>query len=263
MPTASAPAKLDQRVWAGLLTLYLVWGSTYLAVAVAVTTIPPFLMAGVRFGLAGLIVLTWSVVRDGRSFALPTRGELRDSAIVGTLLLSGGMGLAAFGELTVPSGITALLVALMPAWIAVMSRVAFGERLPGLALAGIVAGFVGIGILAAPSIVGGTGALEPVGLVAVLLSPVAWAAGSVFASHRATLPAKPLVATGLQMAFGGVVLIAMAAVTGEFERLDLAAITPRSLAAFVYLLVMGSLVAFTVFGWMIRKAPLPLIATYA
>ena len=143
MPTANAPAKTDGRVWAGLLTLYLVWGSTYLAVAVAVTTIPPFIMAGIRFGLAGLIVLAWSVARDGRSFVPPSRREWRDSAIVGTLLLSGGMGLAAFGELTVPSGITALLVALMPAWIAVMSRVAFGERLPGLALIGIVAGFVG------------------------------------------------------------------------------------------------------------------------
>ena len=263
MPTANAPAKTGGRVWAGLLTLYLVWGSTYLAVAVAVTTIPPFIMAGIRFGLAGLIVLAWSVARDGRSFVPPSRREWRDSAIVGTLLLSGGMGLAAFGELTVPSGITALLVALMPAWIAVMSRVAFGERLPGLALIGIVAGFVGIAILATPSIVGGTGALEPVGLTAVMLSPIAWAAGAVFASHRASLPSKPLVATGLQMLIGGGVLLVMAAVTGEFGRLDLGAITARSVAAFVYLLVMGSLVAFTVFGWMIRKAPLPLVATYA
>jgi drug/metabolite transporter (DMT)-like permease len=263
MPTTRASGTLDQRVWAGLLTLYLVWGSTYLAVAVAVATIPPFIMAGVRFGLAGLLLLTWSVARDGRSFVPPSPREWRDSAIIGTLLLSGGMGLAAFGELTVPSGITALLVALMPAWIAVMSRAAFGERLPRLALIGIVAGFVGIAILAAPSIVGGTGAIEPVGLTAVMLSPIAWAAGSVFASHRATLPAKPLVATGLQMVTGAGVLLVMAAVTGEFGRLDLGAITPRSFAAFVYLIVMGSLVAFTVFGWMLRKAPLPLVATYA
>jgi drug/metabolite transporter (DMT)-like permease len=263
MPTAQTPANRDGRIWAGLLTLYLVWGSTYLAIAVAVETIPPFLMAAVRFGLAGLILLTWSVARDKRSFVAPTPREWRDSAIVGALLIGGGMGLAAFSELTVPSGITALVIALMPAWIAVIGRFSFGERLPGLAVIGLVAGFVGIAILAAPSIVGGAGAFEPIGLTAVMISPICWATGSVFASHRATLPAKPLVATGAQMVIGAGVLLVMSLLTGEPGRLDVDAITARSVAAVVYLLVMGSLVAFTVYGWMIRVAPLPLVATYA
>jgi drug/metabolite transporter (DMT)-like permease len=262
MPTTT-DAPRGASVWAGLLTLYLVWGSTYLAIAVAVETIPPFLMAAFRFAAAGLILLTWSIAREGRSFARPTAREWRDSAIVGALLIGGGMGMVAWGEQTVPSGVTALLVALMPVWVAILGRLLFGERLPGLAVVGIVAGFVGVAILAAPSIVGGSGALDPVGLAAVMVSPVAWASGSVFASHGAVLPRRPLVASGLQMLIGGGVLATMAVLTGELGDLDLAAITPRSAFAVVYLLVLGSLVAFTVYGWMLRVAPLPFVATYA
>jgi drug/metabolite transporter (DMT)-like permease len=262
MPTTTHGAR-GARVWIGLLTLYLVWGSTYLAIAVAVETIPPFLMAAVRFTLAGLILLTWSVAREGRSFVTPTAREWRDSGIVGALLIGGGMGLVAFGEQTVPSGITALLIALMPVWIAILGRTVFGEHLPGLAVVGIVAGFVGVAILAAPSVVGGSGALDPVGLAAVLVSPIAWASGSVFASHTAVLPRRPLVATGLQMVIGGAVLAVMGVLTGELGRLDVAAISGQSALAVLYLLVMGSLIAFTVYGWMLRVAPLPLVATYA
>jgi drug/metabolite transporter (DMT)-like permease len=250
-------------VWIGLAVLYLVWGSTYLGIAIAVETIPPFLMASVRFVLAGLILLTWSVAREGRGFVPPTRREWRDSAIVGALLIGGGMGMVAFGEQTIPSGITALLIATMPVWVAILGRVFLGERLPRLAIAGIVVGFAGVAILVGPSIIGGTGALDAVGLAAVLFSPIAWSSGSLFASHRAVLPKRPLVATGVQMVLGGLVLAAMAAVTGEFTALDIGAISRESVIALLYLLVMGSLVAFTVYGWMLRVAPLPLVATYA
>jgi drug/metabolite transporter (DMT)-like permease len=246
-----------------LLVLYLVWGSTYLGIAIAVETIPPFLMAAVRFFLAGLILLTWSVAREGRAFVPPTRRELRDSAIVGSLLLGGGMGMVAFGEQTIPSGITALLIATMPVWVAILGRVFLGERLPRAAVFGIVVGFAGVAILVGPSALGGAGALDPLGLAAVLFSPIAWSSGSLFASHRAVLPKRPLVATGVQMVFGGLVLAVMAGVTGEFAALDIGAISKASVLALLYLLVMGSLVAFTVYGWMLRVAPLPLVATYA
>jgi drug/metabolite transporter (DMT)-like permease len=262
MPTAADGAK-GASVWAGLLTLYLIWGSTYLAIAIAVETIPPFLMAAFRFSIAGLILLTWSMAREGRSFVVPTKREWRDSAVVGAALIGGGMGLAAWGEQTVPSGVTALVIALMPAWAAILGRILYRERQPGLALVGIVTGFVGIAILAAPSFVGGTGALEPFGLAAVMLSPVAWAAGSVFASHGAVLPRRPLVASGLQMLIGGAVLAVAGLLTGELGDLDLAAITGRSAFAVVYLIVLGSLIAFTVYGWMLRVAPLPFVSTYA
>ncbi len=166
MPTTeptSAP-KRGAHIWLGMLVLYLVWGSTYLAIAVAVDSIPPFLMAATRFLLAGLILMTWSIARSGRSFVVPTRREFRDSAIVGALLLGGGMGFVAYAEQTVPSGITALLIATMPIWVAVLGGIFLGQRLPRLAVIGVVVGFVGVAVLAAPTIVGGTGALDPVGL---------------------------------------------------------------------------------------------------
>jgi drug/metabolite transporter (DMT)-like permease len=250
-------------IWLGMLVLYLVWGSTYLGIAIAVDSIPPFLMAAARFLLAGSILLAWSVAREGRSFVVPTRREWRDSAIVGALLLGGGMGMVAFGEQTVPSGITALLIAMMPVWVAILGGIFLGERLPRLAVVGIAVGFAGVAVLAGPSAFGGAGALDPLGLAAVLLSPIAWSAGSLFASHRAVLPRRPLVATGLQMLLGGLVLTSMATVTGELASFDAAAVTRDSLIAFAYLTVIGSLLAFTVYGWMLRVAPLPLVATYA
>jgi drug/metabolite transporter (DMT)-like permease len=250
-------------VWLGLLVLYVVWGSTYLAIAVAVDTIPPFLMAGTRFGAAGAVLLAWSIARAGTSFRRPSRREWIDSAIVGGLLLGGGMGFVAWGEQTIPSGITALLIATMPVWITIFGRILLGQRLPRLALVGILIGFVGVAVLVGPTALGSTGALDPAGLIVVLLSPVSWALGSLYASHRARLPGQPLVATAAQMLTGALVLLVMALATGEPGRLDVAAISSESIAAFLYLAVVGSLLAFTVFGWMLRVAPLPLVTTYA
>jgi len=263
MPTAASVAPQRTPIWIGLLILYLVWGSTYLGIAIAVDTIPPFLMAGVRFLIAGAVLLAWSIARDGRSFRPPTVREWRDSTIVGALLLGGGMGMVAYGEQTVPSGITALFIALMPVWVAVLGRIFLGERLPRLAVFGIVLGFVGVAILIGPSALGGAGALEPLGLGAILLSPIAWSSGSLFASHRATLPARPLVATGAQMVSGGLVLLVMSAASGELGGFRIEAISTDSLVAMAYLTVIGSLLAFTAYGWLLRVAPLPLIATYA
>ena len=265
MPTIEpAPTpKQGAPIWLGMLVLYVVWGSTYLGIAIAVDTIPPFLMAAARFLLAGAILLAWSIARECRSFVRPSRREWRDSAIVGALLLAGGNGLVAFGEGTVPSGIAALLVALMPVWVAILGGIFLGDRLPRLAVLGIAVGFAGVAILVGPSAVGGAGALDPLGLAACLLAPIAWAAGSLFASRRAALPSRPLVATGLQMSLGGLVLAVMAALSGELATFDPAAVTRDSLLAFAYLTVIGSILAFTVYGWMLRAAPLPLVATYA
>ena len=264
MPTTppAAPPR-GAPVWAGMLVLYLVWGSTYLAISIAVETLPPFLMAAVRFSLAGLILLAWSIAREGRAFVVPSRREWRDSAIVGALLLGGGMGMVAFGEQTIPSGITALLIATMPVWVAIFGRIFLGERLPRVAIFSIALGFAGVAILVGPSAFGGAGALDPLGLAAVLISPIAWSSGSLFASHRAMLPSRPLVATGIQMVLGGLVLALMGTLTGELGSVDPGLITLESVLAVLYLLVMGSLVAFTVYGWMLRVAPLPLVATYA
>jgi drug/metabolite transporter (DMT)-like permease len=151
----------------------------------------------------------------------------------------------------------------MPVWVAVLARLALGERLPRLAGLGIVVGFAGVAILVGPTALGETGALDAAGLAAVLLAPIAWSCGSLFAAHRARLAQHPLVNTGQQMLAGAVVLALMAVVTGEPPRFDAAAVSPESLAAFFYLAIVGSVVAFTTFGWMIRVAPLPLVTTYA
>ena len=263
MPTAPDAPRKGAPIWVGLLILYVVWGSTYLGIAVAVDTIPPFLMAASRFLIAGAVLLAWSIARAGRTFRFPTLREWRDSSIVGALLLGGGMGMVAFGEQTVPSGITALFIAMMPVWVAVLGGIFLHERLPRLAVAGIVLGFGGVAILIGPSAFGGAGALEPLGLAAILVSPIAWSAGSLFASHRATLPGQPLVATGAQMVTGGLVLVAMSLASGELQGFQVEAISTDSRLAMVYLTIIGSLLAFTAYGWLLRVAPLPLIATYA
>jgi drug/metabolite transporter (DMT)-like permease len=264
MPTTHATGTASRSpIWLGLLVLYVVWGSTYLGIAVAVETIPPFVMAGSRFLMAGLALLAWSVAREGTAFRLPSAREWRDSTIVGALLLGGGMGMVAFAEQTVPSGITALFIALMPVWVAILGGVFLGERLPKLAITGIALGFAGVAVLVGPSALGGEGALDPLGVAAVLVSPIAWSGGSLFASHRAKLPSRPLVATGAQMVAGAVVLLIMSIASGELAGFEVTRITPNSIVAMAYLTIIGSLLAFTVYGWMLRVAPLPLTATYA
>jgi drug/metabolite transporter (DMT)-like permease len=255
----TAPAAL---VWTAILILYVVWGSTYLGIRVAVETIPPFVLAASRFVLAGSIMLVAvSIIRRG-SLPLPTRRQWRDSLLIGSLLMGGGMGAVAWGEQTVPSGIAGVLIAMMPAWVAVFGRVFFNERLPRTAVVGIVTGMLGVVLLV------GTGvavdrSLDPAGVAALVISPMAWAAGSMFAAHRADLPKDPFVTTGMQMLTGGLVLAALSVVTGELAAFDPAAVSQSSAVAFVYLTVVGSLVAFTAYAWVLRHAPLPLIATYA
>jgi drug/metabolite transporter (DMT)-like permease len=263
MPTVAPVASRRPPIWIGLLILYVVWGSTYLGIAIAVDTIPPFLMAATRFLVAGSLLFLWSLAREGRALTMPSARELRDSAIVGALLLGGGMGMVAYGEQTVPSGITALLIAMMPVWVAILGRIFLGERLPRLAVVGIVVGFGGVAILIGPSAFGGAGALDGLGLAAIIASPISWASGSLFASHRAVLPRLPLLATGIQMICGGLVLAGMSIVSGELGGFRVDAVSAASFSAVVYLTVVGSLVAFTAFGWLLRVAPLPLVATYA
>jgi drug/metabolite transporter (DMT)-like permease len=261
MPTAAQPRASRALLWLGLLVLYVVWGSTYLGIRIAVETIPPFVMAATRFLTAGLVLFAWSILREGRSFAWPSGREWRDMFIVGALLLGGGMGLVAWGEQTVPSGIAALLIAMMPVWVAVLGRLFLGERLPRLAVAGIAVGLAGVAIL-----VGGpdpADTLDPAGVLALIVSPLCWSAGSLYAAHRVPQSSRPLVATAMQMLCGAAVLSVVAIATGEPGRLRIDAISTSSLIALVYLTVVGSLLAFSTYVWLLRVAPLPLIATYA
>ena len=194
----------------------------------------------------------------------PNRREWRDSAIVGAALLFGGMGMVALGEKTVPAGIAAILIALLPVWVAVLGRIFFGERLPAAVIAGIAIGFAGVVILVGPF--GGTGgnlAFDEFGLLCLLISPLCWGAGSLYSSHRAVLPRRPLTATGLQMICGGGLLLVGSILVGESSTFDIAAVSTRSWLGLLYLTTIGSLVGFTTYVWLLRVAPLPKIATYA
>jgi drug/metabolite transporter (DMT)-like permease len=260
MPTRRYTTGLP--VWLALGTVYLVWGSTYLGIAVAIESIPPFLMLAIRFTIAGGLLLAWDWLGNRRTFAWPTRREIRDSAIVGALLLGIGNGFVAFGEQTVASGIAAILVAMMPLWLAVFGWLYFRERLPRLAVIGVGIGLVGVALLVWPA-GGGANAFDALGILILLVAPIGWAHGSLFSAHRARLPHSGFTASGLQMLAGAVVLTLEGLVTGELGRVHPEAVSLRSLIALAYLVAIGSMVAYTAYAWLLRHAPLSLVGTYA
>ncbi len=256
---ALAPATGRQVVLA-LLALYLVWGSTYLGIRIVVGEIPPFLSAAVRFTLAGAILYALTFRSSRGTGGHPTRLEWRDAAIIGGCLLVGGNGLLSLAEVTVPSGIAALLVATVPLWIAVLGRFVFGVRLTGLTFGGIVLGFAGVALLVWPS--GGVASFDPFGIACVLISPILWSIGSLY-SRRAHLVRSPLAATAMHMLCGGAMLGLVGILLGEPARFDVAHVTPDAVVALVYLVAVGSLVGYTAYAWLLRVAPISLVATYA
>ncbi len=262
MPTAAPKPASPVLIWVAILILYVVWGSTYLAIRVAVETFPPFVMGAVRFSIAGAIMVVVALIASRGSVARPTLRQVRDAAIVGACLMFGGMGLVSWAEQTIPSGIAGVLIALMPMWIAVYERAFFGTRLPVLAVVGIVLGIVGVVILVGQGL-GAEGTLDPLGIAALVASPMAWAAGSTFAAHGARLPSNPILATGLEMLLGSLVLVAAAVLSGELAAFRPEMLSGDAVLATAYLTIVGSLVAFTAFVWVIRHAPLPLVTTYA
>jgi drug/metabolite transporter (DMT)-like permease len=171
------------------------------------------------------------------------------------------MGLVAWAEQTIPSGIAALLIALMPMWLAIFGLVLLGERLPRAGVIGIAVGVVGVAILAWPT--AGVDDLDPAGLLALLISPICWSLGSIYAARRAVLPAPALFATGLEMVAGGLALLVAGAVVGELATFDVAAVSAESWGGLLYLLFVGSLVGYTTFAWLLTVAPLSRVATYA
>lgn len=248
-------------IWAGIFVLYVVWGSTYLGIALAVQTIPPFLMGFLRFVPAGILLAAAIAIRNRSTIRRPTLRQVRDTSIVGGFLLLGGMGLVAWAEQTIPSGVAALFIALMPMWLAILARVVFGDRLPRLAVLGIVVGLVGVGILTWPE--AGVPPLDPAGVAALIASPIFWSIGSLYAAKKAVAPTPALFATGLQMVAGGIILLAAAALTGELTGFEWTQVSDTSWAGVAYLLVVGSLVGYTTFAWLITVAPLPRVTTYA
>jgi drug/metabolite transporter (DMT)-like permease len=240
------------RVWTALWIVYLVWGSTYLGIRWADETLPPFPMLAVRFVAAGSILAVWCA---RRGLARPTRRQWRDAAIVGTLLASLGNGGVGWAETRIDSGLAALIVAVIPLWIAILDRVFLGGRLTARGVVGIAVGLAGVAVLVNPGASG-----ELAGAVVVLGGSFAWAAGSIYAT-RADRPEDPLLGVALQMLCGGLVLAVMGA--GQWSRVDLGAVSTRSALSLVYLVLVGSVIAYTAYGWLLQQAPPTLVATYA
>ena len=253
----SAPSRW--LVLANLWTVYIVWGSTYLAIRIAVETIPPFLGAGVRFTVAGLILAAFLLLRGRLDRASIGPRQLLACGIVGTLLLVGGNGLVMIAEQTVPSGLTALLIASVPLWIVVF-RALDGQRISRTTLASVLVGFVGVALLVLPHLGGELAALS--GILILLVAPISWALGS-FSSQRLPLPRDPLTSTMLQQLLGGVVLIAISLVLGDVGRFQPSHVSSASGLALGYLVVFGSLIGFSAYTWLLHHAPLSTVSTYA
>jgi drug/metabolite transporter (DMT)-like permease len=238
--------------------VYVIWGSTYLGIAYAIQTVPPFLMAGARFFAAGLVLYLVSRVRGAPR---PTAAHWRNGALAGTLLLLGGNGLVTWAEQRVPSGVTALLVATSSVWIVVIAWAAGAGRPGRRAWAGIACGLAGVALLVSPG-AAGSGRVDPIGALALLASALTWALGTVVA-RRADLPESTLLATAVEMLTGGVALVLVGILLGEPARLDLAHVSHTSLIAFVYLVAVGSLVGYSAYTYLVGHTTPARLGTYA
>ena len=265
MPSSDAATKRGPSpiaLWTNMAVIYVIWGSTYFAIALAIRTMPPFLMASIRFAIAGFILVAFDLLRHPEARRMPTRRQLIDSAIVGGLLLGIGNGFVSLGEKTVPSGIAAILIAMMPLWFALLGWIYLKQRLPRIVVGAIALGFFGTALLVWPA---GEGAnsFNPAGILILFLAPLGWSHGSIYSVSRAKLPPSPLTASALQMLAGAAATFVEALVVGEPAQFHPEAISLESALAVVYLVLFGSMLAYTTYGWLLRKAPLSLVGTYA
>ena len=252
---------MKTKVWIALLALYIVWGSTYLGIRFAVETIPPFLHASLRFLISGVILYVW---RRAAGDPAPTLGNWKSTAIVGTALLLGGNGLVAWAEQTVPSGIAALMITTSPFWLVLFESLRAGGAKPTWqAILGLVVGFIGVFILVGPAeITGAEGGFNPFGIILLLLAPLFWSMGSIYAKG-ADMPKSTLLSTGMQMLTGAAALFLVSLIRGELSGFSLGLVSMRSWLALAYLITFGSLIGFVSYGWLLHNAPVSLMSTYA
>ena len=253
-------AASEWQIWAALLVIYIVWGSTYLAIRVVVTGgMPPLLSAGVRFLVAALFLLAYVAVRKGSGSLRLSRGDWLGSTFVGLALLLGGNGLVMLAERTVPSALAALIIAVIPLYV-VVQRYLFRERVASMTAIGVIVGVVGVAILIVPG--GIDGSVELVGVLMLLLADLSWSIGTYF-SKRVDLPADPLVNTGAQMIVGGTGLFVTGVAFGELGLVQPERFTTDALFSFAYLIVFGSVLAYTAYTWLLQHASVSRVATYA
>lgn len=257
-PRASVQAP-EWQIWLALGIVYIVWGSTYLAIRVMVETMPPLLSGGVRHVVAGAIIFAILLLRRGPGALRLTRAEWVGGGLIGLALLLGGNGLVVLGERDVPSGLTALIVAVVPLCVVVLRRI-FGERIPLGTLIGVVAGFAGVAVLIIPEGVNGT--VSVVGMLMIVGASISWSVGTYF-SRRLTLAQDPLASTGVQMLVGGTALLAVGALTGEAALVQPQNFSTESLLSLGYLILFGSVLAYTAYTWVLIHASVSRVSTYA
>src|SRR6266851_565011 len=265
-PSPSSPAvepsasRMSTLVIIAFGLVYVVWGSTYLAIRVGIESFPPLLLAGSRHLLTGLIlypILRW------KTGVRPTLAHWRMSFITGFLLLFLGNGGVCLAERTVPSGVTALLVATVSLWMVLVDWLRPEGTRPGpRVVAGLLLGFGGLALLVGPKNLGGSARVDPFGVGILVIASLAWASGSVYSKHAGG-PSSPLLGVAMQSLAGGVCLWIAGILSGEVGALHLGAITARSWAALGYLIVFGSMVGFTAYIYILKKSTATRVATYA
>jgi drug/metabolite transporter (DMT)-like permease len=255
----SRPEPQSWKVASAFAAVYLIWGSTYLAIRFAIETLPPFAMAAVRFIIAGSVL--YGIAR--RRAPRPTLAEWRAAAVIGTLLLAGGNGAVVWGQQWVPSGLAALLVATVPLWMVLIDWLCFAGAKPGRGLLlGLAWGLVGVFLLMSSGQIAARSAEALLGSVAILFAAVSWASGSVY-SRGASLPRSPWMATAMEMLAGGLALGVMALFAGDWSEVDLSRVSAKSAVALAYLIVFGALIAFSAYVWLLRVSTPARVSTYA
>ncbi|MFW5940558.1 MAG: EamA family transporter [Chloroflexota bacterium] len=256
LPGLLASSASDSRrviMLASFAAVYFFWGSTYLAIHYAIETIPPFLMAGIRFLMAGVILYLWSRARGAPR---PGLIHLRTAAITGGLMFLAGNGVLGWAEQYVPTGLAALLVATVPLWVVVLTAIG-DRRLPSRTVsAGVLMGLAGILLLVGPGNVGGAQAIDErmavLGAGAIVFAALSWAMGTLY-SRRSPRPTAGTMAIALDLLAGGVLLFLFAALNGEWSRFDPTGVSLKSWLAVTYLVVFGSLVGYSAYMWLVRE----------
>ncbi len=250
---------------AAFAAVYIFWGSTYLAIKYAIETLPPFLMAGARFVFAGSILLVWA--RFSADYEAPKTAHWKTSFIVGTLLLLGGNGGVVFAEHYISSSLAALLVATEPFWIVLLSWLWLKVARPNLKVAlGLVIGFFGVWLLINGHNMNGatenSGSMQLFGTIAVIAAALSWATGSIY-GLRAPVPKSSLLTAGMQMFSGGLVLLVVSLIAGEWKQFNVWEVSANSWFGLIYLIIFGSLIGFTAYSWLLKNAQPTMVATYA
>ncbi len=249
---------------AAFAAIYILWGSTYLAIKYAIETLPPFLMAGSRFVVAGLILMTWA--RFAKDYERPKAVHWKTSFVVGTLLLLGGNGGVVFAEHYISSSLAALLVATEPFWIVLLSWLWLKKSRPNLkTILGIAIGFFGVWLLIngqTTNNAANIGSMQFFGTLAVMAAALSWATGSIY-GLRSPVPKSSLLTAGMQMFSGGLVLLVFSLIMGEWSTFIIADVSANSWFGLAYLMIFGSLIGFTAYSWLLKNAQPEMVATYA